>query len=101
MRGSVNSPGFPRLMGKVVVGDPAPGLVEPGPAQPPGHGHGVAAGDLVVAEDLQELQVAQFAGPGLGQPGVEGVQHAGQLQRAQALVQGGVDDGHGLLARGR
>ena len=67
-------------------------MLEAGPAQPAVHGHGLAAGDLVVAEHLQELQVAEFAGAGLGQAGVEGVQHPGQLQGAQAVVQGGVDD---------
>jgi hypothetical protein len=67
---------------------------EPGPAQPAGHGHGLAAGDLVVAEDLEEFQVSEFPGAGLGQAGVEGGQHAGQLQGAQAVVQGGVDDAH-------
>ena len=40
----------------------------------------VAAGDLVLAQDLQEVQVAEFPGVGLGQAGVQGVQHAGQLQ---------------------
>jgi len=47
-----------------------------------------------LAEDLQEVQVPEFAGVGLGEAGVEGFQHAGQLQRAQAGVQGDVDDGH-------
>ena len=42
--------------------------------------------DLVLAEDLQEVQVAEFAGGGLGQAGVEGLEHAGQLQGAQALA---------------
>jgi hypothetical protein len=47
-----------------------------------------------VAEDLQEVQVAELAGLGLDEAGVEGFQHARQLQRAQAAVKGGVDDGH-------
>jgi hypothetical protein len=69
-----------------------------GAAQSPGHGHVLAAGDLVLAEDLQEVQVPEFAGLGLGEAGVEGFQHAGQLQRAQAGVQGGVDDGHRVVS---
>ena len=37
---------------------------------PPGQGHGLAAGDLVLAEDLQEIEVAEFPGVGLGEAGV-------------------------------
>ena len=48
-----------------------------------GQGHGLAAGDLVLAEDLEEVQVAEFPGAGLGEAGVEGGEHAGQLQLAQ------------------
>ena len=40
--------------------------------EPAGQGHARAAGDLVLAEDLQEVQVAEFPGGGLGQAGVEG-----------------------------
>jgi hypothetical protein len=43
---------------------------------------------------LEEVQVAQLSGVGLGEAGVEGFQHAGQLQHTQAGAQGGVDDGH-------
>src|SRR6267154_725976 len=50
---------------------------------PAGQGHGVAAGDLVLAQDLQEVQVAEFPGVGLGEAGVQGVQHAGQFQVPQ------------------
>jgi hypothetical protein len=32
-----------------------------------------------VAEDLEEVEVAEVAGVGLGQAGIEGFQHAGQL----------------------
>ena len=46
-------------------------------------GHGLAAGDLVLAQDLEEVQVAEFPGAGLGEAGVEGGEHAGQLQLAQ------------------
>ena len=53
---------------------------EPGPAQPLGQRDARAAGDLVFAQDLQEVQVAEVPGVGLGQPGVEGGQHAGQFQ---------------------
>ena len=57
--------------------------LEPGAADPPGQGHGLAAGDLVLAQDLEEVQVAEFPGAGLGEAGVEGGEHAGQLQVAQ------------------
>ena len=69
-------------------------LLEPGLAQPAGDGHGLAAGDLVLAQDLEELDVAEFPGAGLGQAGVDGGEHPGQLERAQCLVQGaGLDRG--------
>jgi hypothetical protein len=58
-------------------------LLEVGAAQSTLHGRGLAAGDLVLAEHLKELQVAEFARVGLGEPGVESLQHAGQLQLAQ------------------
>ncbi len=51
--------------------------LEPGAADPPGQGHGLAAGDLVLAQDLEEVQVAEFPGAGLRQAGVEGAEHAG------------------------
>ena len=57
--------------------------LEPGAADPAGQGHGLAAGDLVLAEDLEEVQVAEFPGAGLGEAGVEGGEHPGQLQLAQ------------------
>ena len=57
--------------------------LEPGAADPAVQGHGLAAGDLVLAEDLEEVQVAEFAGVGLGEAGVEGGEHAGQLQFPQ------------------
>jgi hypothetical protein len=50
-----------------------------------------------LAEDLQEVEVAEFAGGGLGEPGVEGFEHAGQFQDAQTVVSRGVEDGHVLL----
>jgi hypothetical protein len=52
-------------------------LVEVGSAESSADSGGVASADLVVAEDLQELEVAQFPGAGLGEAGVEGVQHSG------------------------
>ncbi len=79
-------------------------LVEPGLAEPSGDGGGLAAGDLVFAQDLEELDVAEFAGAGLGEPGLEGVQHPGQPQDAQGLVErAGLDRGdHGRRGgRGR
>ncbi|MFE9122858.1 hypothetical protein [Streptomyces sp. NPDC007172] len=55
-------------------------LLELRPLQAPLEGDGLAAGDLVLAEDLQEVEVAEFAAVGLGEAGVEGLQHAGQSQ---------------------
>jgi hypothetical protein len=45
--------------------------------------------------------VAEFPGAGLGQAGVDGVEHAGQLQGAQCPFQrAGLDDGgHGVNLR--
>ncbi len=69
-------------------------FLEPGFAEPAGHGHGLAAGDLVLAQDLEKLDVAQFPGAGLGKAGVDGGEHPRQLEGAQCLVQGaGLDRG--------
>src|SRR5512144_1370980 len=38
---------------------------------------GLPARDLVLAQRLQELQVPELTRPGLGEPGLEGVEHAG------------------------
>ena len=55
-----------------------------------------AAGDLVLAQDLEEVQVAEFPGVGLGEAGVQGGEHAGQLQVAQRGREGAaVGDGDG------
>ena len=71
------------------------GGLEPGSADPALQGGGFPAGDLVLAQDLQEVQVAEFPGVRLGQAGVEGVQHAGQFQVAQGCGQGAaVGDGN-------
>jgi len=51
-------------------------FLEPGPADPLGQGDGFPAGDLVLAQDLQEVQVAEVSGGCLSEPGIEGVQHA-------------------------
>ena len=59
------------------------GLLEPGAPGAPGDGGGLPPGDLVVAEDPEELQVSEFPGAGLGQSGVEGLQHSAELERAQ------------------
>ena len=70
--------------------------LEPGAADPALQGHGLAAGDLVLAQDLQEVQVAEFPGVRLGEAGVEGVQHAGQFQVPQRGGQrAAVGDGDG------
>ena len=72
-------------------------FLETGAADPAGERGGFAAADLVLAEDLQELEVAECPGSGLCQSGVEGLQHAGEFQRAQRVPQCGVEDGHGCL----
>ncbi|MFJ9447855.1 S1 RNA-binding domain-containing protein [Kitasatospora sp. NPDC101235] len=43
--------------------------------QAPLEGGGLAAGDLVLAEDLKEVQVAELAAVGLGQANIEGLRH--------------------------
>ena len=53
-------------------------LLEAGGSQPAVQGGGVAAGDLVFAQHLEELEVAELAGLGLAEAGVEGVEHPGQ-----------------------
>ena len=55
---------------------------EAGAAHSPRQGRSVAAGDLVFTEHLQEFQMAEFTVAGLGQPGVEGVEHAGEFEGA-------------------
>ena len=67
--------------------------LEPGAADPAGQGHGLAAGDLVLAQDLEEVQVAEFPGAGLGEAGVEGGEHPGQLQPRAASARVGDGDG--------
>ncbi|BDU01045.1 hypothetical protein IFM12276_40730 [Nocardia sputorum] len=49
---------------------------------------GFPAGDLVMAQDLQELNMPEIAGAGLGKSGVQGR----QLQRPQRLLKGGFDN---------
>ncbi len=67
---------------------------EAGSADAPGQGGGFAAGDLVFAEHLQEVQVPEVAVAGLGQPGIEGVEHAGEFEGRSALPAGWVEDAH-------
>jgi len=77
---------------------------EPGPAQPLGQRDGLPAVDLVLAQHLEEVQVTQFPGAGLGQAGIEGAEHAGQFQVAQRGGQGAAvgdgDGGHGAVPCG-
>ncbi len=58
---------------------------------------GLAAGDLVVAQYLEEVQVAELLGAGLGQAGVEGIEHPGQLQGAKVSCRAGFRTLIGLL----
>jgi hypothetical protein len=47
---------------------------------------------------LQELQVAQVAALGLGQAGVQGLQHPGQFQGPKAVGQRGAQDRHRVVS---
>ena len=69
-------------------------MFETGAAHSPSQGGGVAAGDFVFAEHLQEFQVAEFPVAGLGQAGIEGVEHAGQFEGFQCGPQAGIMNGH-------
>jgi hypothetical protein len=62
-------------------------LLEAGAADAAAQCAGLAAGDLVLAQHLEELQVAQFAGVGLGQALVEGLQHAAELEGPQGAFE--------------
>jgi hypothetical protein len=62
-------------------------------ADPAGQCGGLPAADLVFAEDLQEFQVPEGAGPGLRQSGVEGFEHPGEFQRPQRVTQRRVKNG--------
>ena len=64
-----------------------------GGPEPAGDLGGVAAGQLVLAEDLEELDVAEGAGSGLGQAGVEGVEHPGQAAAGVAPGPAGLGGG--------
>src|SRR3954452_13239735 len=63
------------------------GVFEAGGAEASIEGGGVAAGDLVFAQALEELEVAELAGVGLGQASVEVVEHPGQVEGAEAVVE--------------
>ena len=64
------------------------GAGQVGGPQAPGHRRRFSACQLILAQDLEELEVAESAGPGLGQAGVEGLEHPGQLERAQHRAPG-------------
>ena len=46
----------------------------------------VASGELVFAEHLEELDVAELTGGGLGQAGVDGLEHAAELEGTQCRL---------------
>jgi hypothetical protein len=69
-------------------------LFEAGAVDSPGQGGGVAAGDFVFAEHLQEFQVPEFAVAGLGEAGIEGVEHAGEFEGFERGSQAGVVNDH-------
>lgn len=84
----VTDPGRRELLvvGEVEVLD-RDGLLEAGRAHPALDRRCLPAGDLVLAEDLEELEMAEVAGVRLGEPGLEGVEHARQRERLQAVLQ--------------
>jgi len=51
------------------------GRLEASGPDPASKGGGIASRHLVLAQNLQELQMSQLAGMGLGQAGLEGVEH--------------------------
>jgi len=69
-------------------------LFEAGAPDPTGQRGGVAAGDFVFAEHLQEFQVPEFPGAGLGQAGIEGVEHPGEFEGLECGAQAGIVNGH-------
>jgi site-specific DNA recombinase len=69
-------------------------LFEAGAAYSPRQRGGVAAGDLVFAEHLQEFQVAELPVAGLGEAGIEGVEHAGQFEGLERGPQAGIVNSH-------
>lgn len=69
-------------------------LLEASAAYASGQGGVLAAGDFVFAEHLQELEMPELAVAGLGQAGVEGVEHAPELEGFQCGSQAGIMDGH-------
>ena len=70
-------------------------LFEAGAPDASGQGGGLAAGDLVFAEHLQEFQVPEFPVASLSQAGIEGVEHAGEFERLECGPQAGIVNGHG------
>lgn len=58
-----------------------------GGTHPADDGGGVTAGDLVLAERVEELDVSEVAGVGLSETGIEGVEHPGEFQRPQDAVE--------------
>jgi hypothetical protein len=52
-------------------------------------GDGLAAGDLVLAEDLEEVEVSEFAFLGLREAVVECFEHPGQSQGLERVARGG------------
>jgi hypothetical protein len=69
-------------------------LLELGAVQAALEGDGLAAGDLVLTQYLEEVQVSELPAVGLGQARVEGLQHPGQPEHLQRLAQGGVHHAH-------
>jgi len=77
-----------RVVSEVEIFDGG-GLFESCLADASGDRGGVAAGDLVLTQALEELEVSEFPGLRLAEPDVQGVEHAGQLQGPQRGFDGG------------
>ena len=62
-------------------------LLEVCGAHPAGDAGGVTPCQLVLAEHLQELDVAELAGTGLGETHLQGVEHPRQRERAERRLE--------------
>ena len=82
-------------LGGVVPAVQGHGRVEPGGAGTPVGGGGLAAGDFVGEDELEELGVAHAAGVGEGEPFGEGVEAAAELHPAQQRLELGGDGRRG------
>src|SRR5271165_2852652 len=62
-------------------------LLEVGGLQPTLEPSGITTGRFVLAQHGEQLDVPEFAGGGLGEPGLDGLEHPEQLERAQCVFE--------------